>query len=357
MPSSNPGAADLTQSLALSIVSTSDTPLLLLDDTLKIIAVSKAFSEAFGLDGRTAVGTAVSSLGNGEWASPQLQSMLKATAAGMAEIKDYEFDLRRDGRESRLLVLSAHKLSYNESSDVRVLLAIADATDSRTAKRVEEGLLREKEILLKELQHRVANSLQIIASVLMQNARKVQSEETRGHLRDAHNRVMSVAALQRQLAASGEDDVDLKPYIAQLCQCIGASMIRDLEQIHLVVTVDGSRVTPDISVSLGLIVTELVINALKHAFPDDRAGTITVDYRSTGSFWALTVTDDGIGMGPTDDPPKSGLGTSIVNALASQLRAEVSIHSGDGGTSVSLVHSQTLGTGAGSKPLPEIPAL
>jgi two-component sensor histidine kinase len=126
----------------------------------------------------------------------------------------------------------------------------------------------------------IANSLQIIASVLMQNARKVQSDESRSHLFDAHQRVMSVAAIQQQLAASQVGEVELRPYFKALCNSIGASMIRDHNQLSLDVSVDDSVTPADISVSLGLIVTELVINALKHAFPQDRQGKINVDYRS-----------------------------------------------------------------------------
>src|SRR3546814_3604496 len=118
-------------------------------------------------------------------------------------------------------------------------------------------------ILLQELQHRVANSLQIIASVLMQSARRVQSEEARGHLHDAHNRVMSIATLQQQLAASRLGDVELRGYFTQLCESLGALMIHDHDQLSIAVTADSSSVNADISVILGLIVTELVINALR----------------------------------------------------------------------------------------------
>jgi two-component sensor histidine kinase len=91
-------------------------------------------------------------------------------------------------------------------------------------------------------------------------------------------------------------------------------------------------------VSLGLIVTELVINALKHGFPGGRRGTIKVDYRSDGAEWTLTVLDDGVGMPSLTAPLKGGLGSSIVTALAQQLNAQVQIADGRPGTEVRIVH-------------------
>jgi len=174
--------------------------------------------------------------------------------------------------------------------------------------------------------------------VLMQNARKVQSDETRIHLVDAHQRVMSVAALQKQLAASGKDNVELRPYFAALCQSIGASMIRDHDQLTLDVQTDDSVTTADTSVSLGLIVTELVINALKHAFSHNRGGKILVDYHSQGPNWTLSVSDNGVGM-PSAPTAKAGLGTTIVQALAKQLGAIVSVADANPGTRVSVAHA------------------
>ena len=91
--------------------------------------------------------------------------------------------------------------------------------------------------------------------------------------------------------------------------------------------------------SLGLIVTELVINALKHAFPDGRPGKITVDYNFHGPNWILCVRDDGVGM-PVTAPLRTGLGTSIVRALAGQLNASVEITPEQPGTQVSIKHTQ-----------------
>ena len=111
----------------------------------------------------------------------------------------------------------------------------------------------------------------------MQSARRVQSEEARGYLHDARHRIMSIAALQRQLSTSAGGSVELRAYFTQLCQSLGASVIADRDSIQ--VKVDDSIVDADVSISLGRIVTELVINALKHAFPGERMGTIVIDYR------------------------------------------------------------------------------
>ena len=191
---------------------------------------------------------------------------------------------------------------------------------------------------MQEVQHRVANSLQIIASVLMQSARRVQSEEARGHLHNAHHRVMSIAAVQKQLSTSQGGNVELHSYFTQLCESLGASMISEEDRLSISVAVDDSAVEADVSVSLGLIVTELVINALKHAFPEQKVGTIKIDYRSTGSDWTLSVTDDGVGMPVGGDAPKAGLGTGIVEALVRNLQGEIQLSDAKPGTAVTIRH-------------------
>jgi len=324
--------------LALALVETSAAPLLLLDHELRVIAASASFTSAFGIDAAGAIGKPLAELGAGEWNVPQLSSLLKATAAGYAAVENYEMDLALAGKPPRGLVVNAKKLQYAGDAEVRLVLSVLDVTDIRIAAKLKDDLLREKEVLLQELHHRVANSLQIIASVLLQSARKVQSEETRSHLHDAHHRVMSVAALQQQLAATKVGDVALRPYFKALCDSIGASMIRDHDKISLGVTSDDSVTTADTSVSLGLIVTELVINALKHAFPDERTGKISVDYHARGSSWTLSVGDDGVGM-PYPHVAKAGLGTSIVQALAMQLGGQVDVAEAHPGTKVSVVHT------------------
>jgi two-component sensor histidine kinase len=326
--------------MSIALISSSFSPLLLLNENLTVIAASNSFCRAFDVNCALVTGQKLADIGEGEWKVRQLDSLLRATIAGNAAIDLYEMDLVRPGKDTLRLLINAHTLDYFEAESVRVVLAITDVTSQRLADKVRDDLVREKQLLLHEIQHRIANSLQIIASVLLQSARKVQSTETREHLRDAHNRVMSVAMLQKHLSSTAVENVALKSYFQELCASIGASMIGEPQRLVLTSEVDDSAVDPDTSVSLGLVVTELVINALKHAFPGGtQKGTIKVGYKSDGTAWTLVVADDGVGMPKDPEDRKPGLGTGIVEALASQLGAIVSVTDESPGTKISIVHS------------------
>lgn len=320
----------------LAVVVASNEPLLFLTADRTVIAASASFCRAFEVDAATVPGRPLHELGNGEWAMPKLDSLLKATASGSAQIEAYGIDLKRPNRKTRQLVVNARTLDDGDTENIRLLVAISDVTDAREEARLKDDLVRDKEFLMQEVQHRVANSLQIIASVLMQSARRVQSDEARGHLHNAHHRVMSIAALQRQLSTSKGGDIELRAYLTQLCQSLAASMIADPDRLSIEVNVDDSHVEAGTSVSLGLIVTELVINALKHAFPDQTSGRILIDYRSAGPDWTLVVSDNGVGMSVGNDAPKAGLGTGIVEALTKNLQGQIQVGDANPGTAITI---------------------
>ena len=330
---------DAAASLALALIASSQAPLLVLDDRFVVISASASFCSAFAIDPATIEGIALANIGNGEWDVPQLHSLLRATLASNVAVDAYEMNLIRDGHEPACVSVNAQRLDLGGGQQPMIALTVTDITSARLAAKLKDELVQEKQVLLRELQHRVANSLQIIASVLMQSARRVQSEETRSHLYSAHNRVMSIATLQKQLAITSNDEVELRPYLKDLCASIGASMIDDANRISLSATADDSTATANVSVSLGLIVTELVINALKHAFPHpNQTGSVTVDYAAKGNGWTLNVEDDGVGIGAGTGPGTPGLGTGIVDALAKQLGATVTSSNKGPGTTVSVVH-------------------
>ena len=196
-------------------------------------------------------------------------------------------------------------------------------------------------MLLAEMGHRVANSLQIVASILMLKARSVLSDETRGHLEDAHCRVMSVASLQQHLKASGiGEHVEVGAYLLTLCETLTGSMIGENSRVTMKVDAGVGTVPSEQAVSIGLIVTELVINALKYAFPDvSKTGKVTVTYKVNAEGWKLSVADNGIGIKEKPVKKLAGLGTALVKALVQQLDGEVKTVSGDGGTIVSITHT------------------
>jgi chemotaxis protein methyltransferase CheR len=220
-----------------------------------------------------------------------------------------------------------------------MLLGFEDVTLLRIATREKDEALRQKTMLLQEMHHRVANSLQIIASILMLKARAVSSEETRGHLQDAHQRVMSVAAVQSHLQASTlGDQIEVGPYLTTLCDSLAKSMIYDQRPVALTVRAGAGLATSAQAVSLGLIVTELVINALKYAFGDGVNGSILVDYAAGPDGWSLSVSDDGRGLQTGAGKPEgSGLGSSLVAALADQLDARVQHADLDPGFAVAVI--------------------
>jgi two-component sensor histidine kinase len=336
---------EAAQSLARALINASRQPMLLFDGDLRVVGASASFCAAFDVQQGEAEGRMLAEIGGGEWNIPSLLPFLENARANGPDLGDCEIDLKRPRTARRRLLVNVQNIVYGDNRDALIVLTINDVTNAR---RVEEanislllekdGLLKERAILLQEMQHRIANSLQIIASVLLLKARAVKSEETRRHLRDAHDRVMSVAAVQQHLQQS-LGDVDVGPYLAKLCDSLGSSMIGESRPLSLEARADDAVVSSREAVSLGLIVTELVINALKHAFPPGRGGLILVAYEVEPSGWTLSVSDDGVGMMSNASPPKIGLGTTVVQALAQQLGAEVVISNAAPGVRVAITHT------------------
>jgi two-component sensor histidine kinase len=335
--------------LAQGIVDTVREPVLVLDKDLRVIAASRSFYSAFKVSPEDTNGRLLYALGDGQWDIPKLRVLLEKIIPEQGVMEGYEVEHEFPGLGSRTMCLNARQVFYEGGAGTTVLLGMEDVTERRILEREKDellrekdGLLREKETLLEELQHRIANSLQIIASIILLKARVVQSEETRFHLEDAHKRVLSIAAVQKQLHASGATGaIAIAPYLSKLCESLASSMIGGTRPISLKVVGEGGVATSRQAESLGLIVTELVMNALKHAFPDDKAkGQITVAYDMIGTNWKLSISDTGIGKPDGNFAQgKSGLGTGIVKALAHQLDAQVETLAGPGGTTVSITHA------------------
>jgi PAS domain S-box-containing protein len=328
--------------LAHAIVDTVRDPLLVLDHDLRIVAASRAFFQIFHLVDQDVRGHLIYEIDEGQWNIPELRTILEKIAKDHATVEGYEVDrdFPRVGR--RIMLLNARKVFYEQGDHTTTLLAFEDVTDRRAIEEKVQELLREKDMLLQEMQHRVSNSLQIIASILLMKARTVQSEETRLQLEDAHQRVLSVAAVQQYLDAAGRGGpIDIGNYLSKLCETLAQSMIGDSRPITLKVKSAASTVVSHQAVSIGLIVTELVMNALKHAFPGEKKdAAIVVTYQVSDSDWKMTISDNGGGKPDLSaSQKKGGLGTSLVKALAKQLDAGVETVSDGNGTVVTITHA------------------
>lgn len=329
-----PGIDD-AQTLAEAIVDTIHEPLLVLDGGLRVLAASRAFYEIFKVDSDHTVGCRLYDLGDGQWNIPALSELLETIIPSRVAMDGFEVDHDFPGVGQRTMLLNARKVLYETSPNSTILLAFTDITARRVVEREKalllertEELLHQQQTLLQEMQHRVVNSLQIIASILMLKARSVTSEESRSHLRDAHQRVMSVAEVQSHLhATGGVDQIAVGPYLTKLCASLSASMVGEGRPIAIIVEADAGIIGSEKAVSLGLIVTELVINSIKYAFPNvPTDARVTVRYASEGDDWTLTVADNGVGLSPTALAPSvGGLGTAIVEALVKQLDATVGV--------------------------------
>jgi two-component sensor histidine kinase len=328
--------------LAHAIVDTVREPLVVLDEELRVVAASQAFYLTFKVNPDDTKGKLFYDLGDGQWDIPKLRVLLGKVVPEQGSMENYEVAHDFPGVGPRTMVLNARKVFYETGLHSTILLGIEDITAKRILENEKDDLLRQKQVLLEELEHRIANSLQIIASIIMLKAKTVESEETRQHLHDAHNRVISVAAVQKHLHTSvSGGSVEMGPYLTTLCAALAKSMISDNRPISLKVSGNGGRATSRSAESIGLIVTELVINALKHAFDDTTTdGKISVAYDVSGTDWQLAVADNGVGKPDgVFAQPKTGLGTGVVKALAKQLDAQVLTLSGELGTKVSVTHA------------------
>ena len=327
------------RSLEEAIVDTVREALIVLDDAMRVLIASRSFYSAFQVTKEETEGRTLFELGDGQWDIASLRERLGKIIPEHATIEGFEVEheFARIGR--RTMLLNARKIFYEGNNSTSLLVAIEDVTERRALEREKDELLRQKDLLLQEMSHRINNSLQIIASILLLKAHTVQSEETRRHLQDAHERVMSVAAVQEHLHPTPFGaQINAKSYLTKLCESLAASMIIDDQPVSLRVEAGEGSTTSEQAVSMGLIATELTINALKHAFPGEAKGNIVVGFESTASAWRLSVSDDGVGISPrlADAPVRPGLGTSIVEALTRQLGGRITTSAASPGTSVSV---------------------
>ncbi len=197
------------------------------------------------------------------------------------------------------------------------------------------ALAAEREVLLREVNHRVGNSLQIIASLLHLQANSSTEDDVKAALTNAMGRVAAVAQVHRRLYTSHDlKSVLLNQYLDALMEDLRRSAEGN-KMSRLTLKAEPIEIDPDRAVAIGIIVNELVMNAVKYAYPDG-AGPIHVDLKGEDDDLVLSIADDGVGLNAKSDPRSTGMGQRIVTAMASKLEASVERDSAHAGTKIVL---------------------
>ncbi|MBO4225111.1 sensor histidine kinase [Bradyrhizobium neotropicale] len=195
------------------------------------------------------------------------------------------------------------------------------------------ALAAERELLLREVNHRVGNSLQIIASLLHLQASSATQDDVKAALTNAMGRVAAVAQVHRRLYTSHDlKSVLLNQYLDSLLEDLRRSAEGN-RMSRLTLKAEPIEIDPDRAVAIGIIVNELVMNAVKYAYPDG-AGPIHVELKTEGDGLLLAISDDGVGLNVKADPRSTGLGQRIVSAMASKLEASVERDPNHSGTRI-----------------------
>ncbi len=244
------------------------------------------------------------------------------TTIGLVELDESEIERRFSDEEIALCQALADQAAIAIENAWLYQQAQEDIAERRRAQTEILAALKEKETLLKEVHHRVKNNLQVISSILNLQSENIQDPLSREIFREAQNRVRSMSLIHEKIYQSKNlARIDFGKYIQSLAAYLFRSYSSNAVGISLETSVEALYLDVDTAVPCGLILNELISNALKHAFPDGRTGKISIKLQSDGTrFNILTVSDNGIGLPRDMDFTNSpSLGMQLVHSLVGQL--------------------------------------
>jgi len=222
--------------------------------------------------------------------------------------------------------------------EVRAInLSLEERVKTRTA---DLAMARERaEVLLVEVNHRVANSLQLVAVLVRMQMRAVTDPAAQNALRETQSRINAISLIHKSLYTSGDvTNVALKDYLGAMLSNLETAMKKDGHTAILKCYLESVSLRTDASVNLGVAVQELVTNAFKYAYPDEKTGEVRVRLKRLGDGKAeLTVEDDGVGIAPNAVHAGTGLGSKIIQTMASALQTRVEYINLAPGTAARLV--------------------
>jgi two-component system CheB/CheR fusion protein len=328
---------DKWRKYADAIVQTVQEPLVILDHALTVRTANRAFYETFQVSPQQTEGCALYSLGNGQWDIRRLRELLAQCISHGIEVRDFDVEQSFETIGARIMRLNARRLEQQGVPEGLILLAIEDITDLKRSLEQTRDALREKELLLRELHHRVKNNLQIVSSLLSLQADRFEEPIVREAFAESQLRIQSMALMHEQLSTSTTlAFIHMQEYVQRLArQLFDAYGLTDRIRLHL--DVEDLPITLDTALPCALILTELLTNVLQHAFPAGQQGDVSIIWHAEGEDrQLLMVQDTGIGIAPgTDLTGEDSLGMGIVRALVDQLGGSIQVDH-VGGTTVTI---------------------
>jgi chemotaxis protein methyltransferase CheR len=321
----------------LDIVETIREGVLVVEPDLTIRFANRSFYDTFAVAPEHTVGLKLYEIGNGQWDIPKLRTTLETIISGKKTIEAFEVENFFPSIGRRIIAFNARKVYRPDNKTQQILLAIEDVTERARLEREHAAAHKRIGMLLQELTHRVKNSLQFIASMVMLEARSNDSGEAKAALERVSHRITALGQLYSKLSkADTVEAVDAATYLDELCRDLIASVHKeDPTSIVLKTDIESELLPTDRAIPIGLIVNELVTNAVKYGFPGEAKGTVTVTLKRVPGELRLTVTDNGQGLDPRR--ADSGLGRKLVDGFAQQLGGQVERKSDSQGTTVHLI--------------------
>lgn len=217
---------------------------------------------------------------------------------------------------------------YGHDNRVHSVQVISrDITDIKEAQIKLEQALKDKDMLMKEIYHRVKNNLMVISSLLNLQSRYIKDEEARGIFKESQERAHSMALIHERLYRSTDlKHIDFGDYIRTLSMDLFRTYVADPARVQLELEVEDVMIDINTAIPLGLIINELVSNSMKHAFPNEKSGKIMVKFKEDGNRCVLEVIDTGVGF-PSDIEPDQtdSLGLQLVTSLTQQIGGELEL--------------------------------
>jgi PAS domain S-box-containing protein len=307
-----------------SIVETATEGIWILDAKARTTYVNKQMAQMLGYTTEQMRGRSFF-----EYTDPQAKKgamgLFAKLKEGVGERRDLRFK-RRDGSDLWTIV-SSNPLLNGEGKVVGVLGMVADITERKWAEEEIKTALDEKEVLLREIHHRVKNNLQIISSLLYLGSLDLTEQRAVAAFRESQNRIKIMAHIHEMLYQSkGLGSIYLPAYLSDIVNSIFSSFSAELNSIDLDLSITESHLGIDTAVPLGLVVNELVSNSIEHAFPNGK-GRIFIDLKRSGDgLFTVRIGDDGVGLPEGLDIKNSKtLGLKLVGMMVEQLDGELEL--------------------------------